>query len=80
MNHQVPLRDYRRVMGGTVRKLPDGRRLVTRINQTPTVVDEEGHEIEVSGAEFVALTAVSEMSFPKKLRSKDRPQWTDRGS
>ena len=40
MNHQVLLRDYRRVMGGTVRKLPDGRRLVTRLNQPPTIVDE----------------------------------------
>jgi len=71
MIHQVPFRDYRGVVAKTVRKLPDGRRLVTRLNERPTIVDEEGHEIEVSGSELVALTAVSEMTFPKKSRSTD---------
>jgi len=51
--------------------LPDGRRLVTPPNQPTIVIDIEGNEIAASPSEVVALTAVSEMSFPKKFRSAD---------
>ena len=71
MNHQLSFRDYRRVTMETVRTLPDGRRLFTQLNQPAIIMDLEGHEIEVSGSELVALTAITEMSFPKKIRSAD---------
>jgi hypothetical protein len=74
MSHQVQFRDYRGIMGKTMRKLPDGRRLFTQLDQPATIVDLEGHEIFVSSSELVALIAVSEMSFPKTFRSKD---WTE---
>ena len=70
MKHQVQFRDYREV-GKTVYMLPDGRRLMTPLNQQATMVDLEGHEIIVSSSELRALIAVSEMSFPKKFRSTE---------
>jgi hypothetical protein len=71
MKHQVQIRDYRKVMGTTVRRLPDGRRLVARTDQPSIVVDLDGHETAVSSSELMALIAVSEMSFPKNFRSAD---------
>jgi hypothetical protein len=70
MKHQVQFQDYREV-GKTVHMLPDGRRLMTPFNQQATIVDLEGHEIIVSSSELMALIAVSEISFPKKIRSTE---------
>ena len=72
MNHPVPLRDYRGVTESTVRRLPDGRRLVIGANQPATVVDLERNEMTVSPSELMALIAISEMSFPNRWESTDR--------
>jgi hypothetical protein len=63
--------DHQRLARENVRKLPDGRRLVTELNQPTKVVDTEGNQIAPSSSEIAALIAISEMSFPRKFRTED---------
>jgi hypothetical protein len=71
MRHQMQTRDHRGLACGNVRKLPDGRRLVTEFNQPTKVVDAEGNEIVPSSSEIAALLAISNISFPRKFRTED---------
>jgi hypothetical protein len=47
---------------GIARKLPDGRKLIVRTDQTSVVVDQEGQELVVFSSDLRALIALSEMS------------------
>jgi hypothetical protein len=71
MRHQRQMRDHQRPAREHVRKLPDGRHLVTEFSQPTKVVDIEGNEIAPSSSEIAALIAISEMSFPRKFRTED---------
>ena len=71
MRHQIQMRDHQRFARGDVRKLPDGRRLVSEFNQPIKVVDREGNEVAPSSSEIAALIAISEISFPPKFRAED---------
>jgi hypothetical protein len=64
MRQQV--RNCRRFTGGTVHRLPDGRRLVSEFNQPTKVIDTDGYEITPSPSEVTALKAITEMVFPRK--------------
>ena len=70
-HHSVQIRDYRGCTDNTIRKLPDGRSLVTGANQPAKVIDLDNNEMTVSSVELVALIAVSTMSFPKSFQSAD---------
>jgi hypothetical protein len=71
MRHQRQMWDRRGLARESVRRLPDGRRLVTELDQPTKVVDIEGNEIAPSPSEIAALMAVSGMSFPRKFRTED---------
>ena len=71
MRHHGHARDHGKFARECVRKLPDGRRLITELDQPTKVVDREGHEIAPSRSEIAALIAVSEMDFPVKFRAED---------
>ena len=71
MRHHGQLRDSRRSAREGVRKLPDGRRLITAFDQQAKVVDREGNEIVPSRLEIAALMAIREMNFPRKLPAED---------
>jgi hypothetical protein len=62
----------RRLAGDLVRKLPDGRHLVTAFNQPTKVIDSEGNEIVPSPLEVIALKLISEMPFSRKSWNEDR--------
>jgi hypothetical protein len=72
MRHQRQIANYQTLAGDRVRKLPDGRRLVTGFNQPTKVIDAEGNEIVPSPSEIVALKLISEMFFPRKFATEDR--------
>ena len=65
MRHQQ-VRDWRPFTGETVHPLPDGRRLVTKLDRTAKVIDLEGNEIALSPSEVTALLALARMTFPRK--------------
>ena len=71
MRHHGHVRNHGKFARECVRKLPDGRRLITELDQQTKVVDREGNEIMPSRSEIAALTAVSEMQFPGKFRLED---------
>jgi hypothetical protein len=64
MRHQV--QNCRRFAGGTVYRLPDGRRLVSEFNQPAKLIDAEGTEMAPSPSEVAALIAITVMAFPRK--------------
>src|SRR5262249_40482548 len=72
MRHRRQMTNYRRHAGELVRKLPDGRHLVTALNQPTKVVDSEGNEIVPSPSEVIALKLISETPFPRKSWNEDR--------
>jgi len=72
MRHQRQMSNYQRLAGNRIRKLPDGRRLVTAFNQPTKVIDSQGNEIVPSPSEIIALKLISEMFFPRKFRTEDR--------
>ena len=65
MRHQQ-VRDWRPFAGETVHPLPDGRRLVTKLDRPAKVIDLEGNEIALSPSEVTALLALAGMTFPRK--------------
>jgi hypothetical protein len=65
MRHQQ-VRDYHLFARETVRRLPDGRRLVTDLDRPAKVIDLEGNEFAPSPSEVTALLALAGMTFPRK--------------
>jgi hypothetical protein len=66
MRHQRQITNYPRL--AEVRRLPDGRLLVTAFNEPAKVIDSDGNEIVPSPSETVVLELISEMSFPSLVQ------------
>lgn len=71
MIHQRQMGNQPRLGGELVRRLPDGRRLVTALNRPTKVIDSDGNEIVPSPSEIVVLELMSDMSFPALFWTED---------
>ena len=66
------IQNCRRFVGGTIQRLPDGRRLVSEFNKIPKVIDTDGIEVAPSPSEVEALIALAGMIFPRKMCMEKR--------